>query len=119
MAERGLEHGVTQGFGWVQGEIAKMEVGKARLPHMGWNELRFTPGSHPLLEGLVPGDHAYFVHSYALKGGRSDQIIATTDYEGDVVAMVATENMAGTQFHSEKSQQVGLQILGNFLAWEP
>ena len=119
MAERGLEHGVTQGFGWVQGEIAKMEVGKARLPHMGWNELRFTPGSHPLLEGLVPGDHAYFVHSYALKGGRSDQIIATTDYEGDVVAMVATGNMAGTQFHSEKSQQVGLQILGNFLAWEP
>ena len=119
MAERGLEHGVTQGFGWVQGEIAKMEVGNARLPHMGWNELRFTPGSHPLLEGLVPGDHAYFVHSYALKGGRSDQIIATTDYEGDVVAMVATGNMAGTQFHSEKSQQVGLQILGNFLAWEP
>jgi len=119
MAERGLEHGVTQGFGWVQGEIAKMEVGKARLPHMGWNELRFTPGSHPLLEGLVPGDHAYFVHSYALKGGRSDQIIASTDYEGDVVAMVATGNMAGTQFHSEKSQQVGLQILGNFLAWEP
>src|SRR5271166_6544066 len=55
MAERGLEHGVTQGFGWVQGEIAKMEVGNARLPHMGWNELRFTPGSHPLLEGLVPG----------------------------------------------------------------
>jgi len=119
MAERGLEHGVTQGFGWVQGEIAKMEVGKARLPHMGWNELRFTPGSHPLLEGLVPGDHAYFVHSYALRGGRADQIIATTDYEGDVVAMVATGNMAGTQFHSEKSQQVGLQILGNFLAWEP
>ena len=119
MAERGLEHGVTQGFGWVQGEIAKMEVGNARLPHMGWNELRFTPGSHPLLEGLVPGDHAYFVHSYALKGGRADQIIATTDYAGDVVAMVATGNVAGAQFHSEKSQQVGLQILGNFLAWEP
>ncbi|MGO9818423.1 MAG: imidazole glycerol phosphate synthase subunit HisH [Acidocella sp.] len=119
MAERGLEHGVTQGFGWIQGEIAKMEVGDARLPHMGWNELRFTPGSHPLLEGLVPGDHAYFVHSYALKGGRTDQIIATTDYEGDVAAVVATGNVAGTQFHSEKSQQVGLQILGNFLAWKP
>lgn len=119
MAERGLEHGVTQGFGWIKGEIAPMEVGNARLPHMGWNELRFTPGTHPLLAGLVPGDHAYFVHSYALKGGRADQIIATTDYEGDVVAMVATGNMAGTQFHSEKSQQVGLQILGNFLTWEP
>ncbi|MBB5374376.1 imidazole glycerol phosphate synthase subunit HisH [Acidocella aromatica] len=119
MAERGLEHGVTPGFGWIKGEIAPMEVGNARLPHMGWNELRFIPGSHPLLAGLVPGDHAYFVHSYALKGGSVDQIIATTDYEGEVVAMVATGNMAGTQFHSEKSQQVGLQILGNFLTWEP
>jgi glutamine amidotransferase len=59
------------------------------------------------------------VHSFALRGGRADQIIATTDYEGDVAAMVATGNMAGTQFHSEKSQQVGLQILGNFLVWEP
>ncbi len=119
MAERGLEHGVTPGFGWIEGEIAPMEVGNARLPHMGWNELRFTPGAHPLLAGLEPGDHAYFVHSYALKGGSAAQIIATTDYEGEVVAMVATGNMAGTQFHSEKSQQVGLQILGNFLTWEP
>ncbi|MDD2706197.1 MAG: imidazole glycerol phosphate synthase subunit HisH [Acidocella sp.] len=119
MAERGLEHGVTKGFGWVQGEIAKMQVGNARLPHMGWNELNFEPGAHKLLEGLMPGDHAYFVHSYALTGGRADQIIATTDYEGPVVAMVATGNRAGTQFHAEKSQQVGLRILGNFLAWEP
>jgi glutamine amidotransferase len=119
MAERGLEHGVTPGFGWVKGEIAPMEVGNARLPHMGWNELRFTPGAHPLLAGLVPGDHAYFVHSYALRRGSAEQIIATTEYEGEVVAMVATANMAGTQFHAEKSQQVGLQILGNFLAWNP
>ncbi len=119
MAERGLEHGVTPGFGWVRGEIARMEVGDLRLPHMGWNELRFEPGSHPLLNGLKPGDHAYFVHSYALRGGRADQIIATTDYGGEVVAMVASGNKAGTQFHSEKSQQVGLTILGNFLAWEP
>jgi glutamine amidotransferase len=119
MAERGLEHGLTPGFGWVKGEIAPMEVGNARLPHMGWNELRFTPGAHPLLAGLRPGDHAYFVHSYALRRGSAEQIIATTDYEGAVVAMVATANMAGTQFHAEKSQQVGLQILGNFLAWNP
>jgi glutamine amidotransferase len=118
MAERGLEHGVTKGFGWVQGEIAKMQVGNARLPHMGWNELQFEPGAHPLLDGLIPGDHAYFVHSYALTGGSADQIIATTDYEGGVVAMVASGNRAGTQFHVEKSQQVGLRILGNFLAWE-
>jgi imidazole glycerol-phosphate synthase subunit HisH len=119
MAARGLEYGVTPGFGWVQGEIAPMQVGTARLPHMGWNELIFTPGAHPLLDGLKPGDHAYFVHSYALQGGRPGEIIATTDYAGDVVAMVANGNRAGTQFHAEKSQQVGLTILGNFLAWVP
>jgi glutamine amidotransferase len=120
MAERGLEHGITPGFGWIKGEIAPMQVGaEYRLPHMGWNELNFTPGAHPLLEGLKPGDHAYFVHSYALQGGKQDEIIATTDYAGDVVAMVASGNRAGTQFHAEKSQQVGLTILGNFLAWTP
>ncbi len=119
MAQRGLEYGITPGFGWVQGEIARMEVGTERLPHMGWNELQFTPGAHPLLDGLKPGDHAYFVHSYALRGGKADEIIATTDYAGDVVAMVASGNRAGTQFHAEKSQQVGLTILGNFLAWNP
>ncbi|HYP62519.1 MAG TPA: imidazole glycerol phosphate synthase subunit HisH [Acidocella sp.] len=120
MAERGLEHGVTQGFGWVEGEIARMEVGDARLPHMGWNELRFEPGAHPLLDGLRPGDHAYFVHSYALRGGDGEEIIATTDYaDQKIVAMVARGNKAGTQFHAEKSQQVGITILGNFLSWEP
>jgi glutamine amidotransferase len=118
MAARGLEFGVTPGFGWIAGEIAAME-GKTRLPHMGWNELAFEPGAHPLLAGLVPGDHAYFVHSYALAGGAADEVIATTDYDGPVVAMVARGNRAGTQFHVEKSQDVGLMILGNFLAWAP
>ncbi|WP_298216748.1 imidazole glycerol phosphate synthase subunit HisH [Acidocella sp.] len=119
MAERGLEHGVTPGFGWIRGEIAKMRPGRERLPHMGWNELAFTPGAHPLLAGLRPGDHAYFVHSYALAGGNPGEIIATADYAGEVVAMVASGNRAGTQFHAEKSQEVGLTILGNFLAWSP
>ncbi len=119
MAERGLEHAVTPGFGWIKGEIAKMQPGTERLPHMGWNELNFEPGSHKLLEGLRPGDHAYFVHSYALSGGRPEEIIATTDYGGGVVAMVAKDNRAGTQFHAEKSQEVGLTILGNFLSWSP
>ena len=86
---------------------------------MGWNELLFAPESHPLLAGLQPGDHAYFVHSYALSGARADQVIATTDYDGAVVAMVAQGNRAGTQFHVEKSQAVGLRILGNFLSWKP
>ena len=120
MAERGLEHEVTQGFGWVRGEIAAMAPeGGLRLPQMGWNELVFEPGAHPLLAGLLPGDHAYFVHSYALAGGDPAECIATTEYGGEVVAMVARGNRAGTQFHVEKSQEVGLRILGNFLRWTP
>ncbi|MCC6716905.1 MAG: imidazole glycerol phosphate synthase subunit HisH [Acetobacteraceae bacterium] len=120
MAERGLEHGVTPGFGWIAGEIAAMAPPPClRLPQMGWNELGFTPGAHPLLDGLAPGDHAYFVHSYALAGGHAAQCIATTDYGGPVVAMVAHRNRAGTQFHVEKSQEVGLRILANFLCWRP
>ncbi|HVE22798.1 MAG TPA: imidazole glycerol phosphate synthase subunit HisH [Acidocella sp.] len=119
MAERGLEFGVTEGFGWVSGEIAPLPAGDLRLPHMGWNELTFTADSHPLLAGLKPGDHAYFVHSFALAGSRPEQVLATTEYGGKVVAMVAAGNCAGTQFHVEKSQQVGLRILGNFLRWSP
>ncbi len=119
MAERGLEHRTTPGFGWVRGEIAKLPTKTQRLPHMGWNELLFEPGAHPLLAGLTPGDHAYFVHSYALSGAAPDQVIATTDYDGAVVAMVAQGNRAGTQFHVEKSQLVGLRILSNFLGWAP
>jgi glutamine amidotransferase len=120
MAERGLQHEVTAGFGWIPGDIAPLEVPQSlRLPQMGWNELAFTPGSHPLLEGLEPGDHVYFVHSYALQGGEAGDILATTGYGGPVVAMVARGNRAGTQFHVEKSQDVGLRILANFLRWTP
>jgi glutamine amidotransferase len=119
MAGRGLEHQITPGFGWIEGDIAKLPMETLRLPHMGWNELCFTADSHPLLAGLQPGDHAYFVHSYALSGGAPPDIIATTDYGGEIVAMVAKGNRAGTQFHVEKSQEVGLQILANFLDWNP
>jgi len=118
MARRGLEHTVTKGFGWIAGDVAAMEVPAVlRLPQMGWNELLFEPGAHPLLAGLVPGDHAYFVHSYALVEGNPAETIATTEYGGPVVAIVAAGNRAGTQFHVEKSQEVGLRILGNFLRW--
>jgi glutamine amidotransferase len=120
MAERGLEHAITPGFGWIGGEIAAMTPPAAlRLPQMGWNELAFEPGAHPLLRGLRRGDHVYFVHGYALAHGRPEEIIATTDYGGEVVAMVAAGNRAGTQFHVEKSQEAGLQILANFLRWTP
>ena len=119
MAERGLEHLETPGFGWIQGEVAEMPAAGLRLPQMGWNALDFEPGAHPLLNGLQPGDHTYFVHSYALRGGREDEQLATTDYGGAIPAIVASGNRAGTQFHVEKSQAVGLRILANFLRWSP
>ena len=119
MAERGLEHEITPGFGWIRGEIAEMAAPGLRLPQMGWNALDFVPGNHTLLDGVNPGDHVYFVHSYALVRGDSCEAIAMTDYGGAVVAMVASGNRAGTQFHVEKSQAVGIRILGNFLRWTP
>jgi imidazole glycerol-phosphate synthase subunit HisH len=119
MASRGLEHEITPGYGWILGDVAEMEASGLRLPQMGWNGLDFEPGAHSLLEGLHPGDHAYFVHSYALVGGELSQTIATTDYGGPVVAFVAAGNRAGTQFHVEKSQEVGIRILTNFLRWMP
>lgn len=119
MAQRGLEHAVTPGFGWIRGDVAEMPAPGLRLPQMGWNGLDFVPGTHPLLEGLIPGDHAYFVHSYALFGGAPEETIATTEYGGPVVAFVASGNRAGTQFHVEKSQEVGIRILMNFLQWTP
>ncbi len=119
MAERGLEHTTTPGFGWVQGDVAEMAAPGLRLPQMGWNALDFEPGSHALLDGLRPGDDVYFVHSYALRGARLGEVIATTQYGAPVPAMVAAGNRAGTQFHVEKSQGVGLRILANFLRWSP
>ncbi|PHK95096.1 imidazole glycerol phosphate synthase subunit HisH [Pseudoroseomonas rhizosphaerae] len=124
MARRGLEHGETPGLGWLEGEIAPLDPRDASgaplpLPQMGWNALRFTPGVHPVLAGLEPGAHAYFVHSYALSGGRPEQVLATADYGGPVAAVVGRDNMVGTQFHVEKSQFTGLRMLANFLAWHP
>jgi glutamine amidotransferase len=119
MATRGLEYTETPGFGWISGDIAAMDPPGLRLPQMGWNGLDFVPDAHPLLDGLRPGDHAYFVHSYALRDGAASDVLATTDYGGPVPALVARSNRAGTQFHVEKSQEVGLRILGNFLRWKP
>lgn len=122
MAHYGLEHGRTEGMGWIEGHIAPMEESAQQglpLPHMGWNTLAFTPGAHPLTEGLEPGNHGYFVHSYALKDAIPEETIATADYGMKVPAIVAKGNRCGTQFHVEKSQDVGLTILGNFLTWRP
>ena len=119
MAQRGLEHYVTDGFGWIEGDIAMLDAPGLRLPQMGWNALAFEPGGHSLLHGLTPGDHVYFVHSYGLRGYDTADVVATTCYGGDIPALVAKGNRAGTQFHVEKSQEVGLRILANFLRWTP
>ena len=124
MAERGLEHGVTPGLGWIAGEIAPMDprdaLGAALpLPQMGWNALRLAAPAHPLLAGVAEGGHAYFVHSYALAGGHAQQLLAEAEYGGAIAAIVGRDNLAGTQFHAEKSGALGLRILANFLAWRP
>lgn len=124
MAQRGLEHGETPGLGWIAGEIAPMDPrapdGSALpLPQMGWNALHLDAAAHPLLDGIAEGGHAYFVHSYALAGGRPGERLAAAEYGGPVAAMVGRDNLAGTQFHAEKSGRVGLRILANFLGWRP
>jgi len=119
MAERGLEHRETPGFGWISGEIARLDAPGLRLPHMGWNALQFESARHQLFDGLLPGEEFYFVHSFALRGYDPAEVLAMTDYGGRVPAFVACGNRAGTQFHVEKSQEAGLRILGNFLRWAP
>ena len=119
MAQRGLEHASTPGFGWINGDVAPMDPPGLRLPQMGWNALDFVPGAHARDDAVVGPGTAYFVHSYALRDGARSDLVATTDYGGPVPALVARGNRAGTQFHVEKSQQVGLRILANFLCWQP
>jgi glutamine amidotransferase len=121
MAERGLEHGVHQGLGWIAGEVRRLTPSDPglKIPHMGWNDLRFRPGRHALLAGLQSGGDAYFVHSYYLACSNAANVIAEVDYGGAIAAMIGRDNLVGTQFHPEKSQALGLRLIGNFLAWRP
>jgi glutamine amidotransferase len=123
MATRGLEHEVVDGLNWIAGDVAaiKPRDPALKIPHMGWNTLDVRR-SHPLLEGLRTGEkglHAYFVHSYQLYADDAGDVVATADYGGPVTAIVARGNIAGTQFHPEKSQTLGLKLIANFLKWRP
>ena len=123
MAERGLEHGLTPGLGWIKGEVRAIAPSDAslKIPHMGWNTLALRR-KHALLEGIPTGEsglNAYFVHSYHLVPERPDALIASTDYGGPITAFVAKDNLAGSQFHPEKSQKLGLAVIANFLKWKP
>lgn len=129
MATRGLEHGEHSGFGWIPGDVVALEPapqaapGEAevslKVPHMGWNALDLRDRTHPLVAGFGETPYVYFVHSYHLRPTHEDQLLATVDYGGPVTALVARDNLAGTQFHPEKSQSVGLRLLANFLRWCP
>ncbi len=114
---QGHEHGVHDGLNWIPGQVVALAPANPALkvPHMGWNELSIRM-PHPLLAGVHTGDHAYFVHSYHAVCDHAQDIVATTDYGGAVTAVVARGNIMGTQFHPEKSQKAGLQLLENFLA---
>jgi imidazole glycerol-phosphate synthase subunit HisH len=123
MAERGRENVVTGGLGWIDGEVDRIAPADTslKIPHMGWNTLA-PKRRHALLDGIALGPeglHAYFVHSYQLQPANKADLVAEADYGGPVTAMVARDNLAGTQFHPEKSQRLGLALLANFLRWKP
>jgi glutamine amidotransferase len=121
MAETGLEHGTTEGLGWIKGEVVPIAPTDAHLkiPHMGWNELVDVRRDHPVLEKLPGQAHAYFVHSYAMRCERPADCLASVDYGAKLPAVIGHDNMIGMQFHPEKSQAVGLALLTHFLRWRP
>ncbi len=123
MSERGLEKTITHGFGWIAGDVKQIEPGDRglKIPQIGWNTIE-VKRDHPLFSGIPTGSgglHAYFVHSYHLEAKNAEDVLATTDYGGLVTAAVACGNVAGTQFHPEKSQALGLALIANFLKWKP
>ena len=120
LATTGHEYEETAGFGWIAGDIRKITPADPALkvPHMGWNDLIIdTP--HPVLAGIETGEHAYFVHSYAMDVANPAERLAHVDYAGDITAIVGRDNIIGMQFHPEKSQDAGLRMIGNFLRWKP
>jgi len=123
MSSRGLEKSITEGLGWIEGDVVLMtpDDPSLKIPQIGWNTLELeTP--HALFDGIPTGEtglHAYFVHSYHLATKNPEDVVATAGYGGPVTAFVARQNMAGAQFHPEKSQTLGLRLIANFLKWAP
>ena len=123
MSSRGLEKTITKGFGWIKGDVKEMTPSdpSLKIPQIGWNTLDIRH-PHALFEGIETGPnglHAYFVHSYHLFADNGDDVIATTNYGGPMTAFVGRDNIAGAQFHPEKSQKLGLALIANFLRWKP
>lgn len=123
LSTRGLEKTTTQGLGWIPGDVKEMVPADPalKIPQIGWNTIHVKQ-EHPLFDGIATGEaglHAYFVHSYQLAASDPSHVLATTDYGGPVTAIVGRDNIAGTQFHPEKSQALGLALIANFLRWKP
>ncbi|THD84522.1 imidazole glycerol phosphate synthase subunit HisH [Aliigemmobacter aestuarii] len=120
LATWGREYEDTPGFGWIGGEVVRITPADPilKVPHMGWNDL-VIDHPHPVLDGIGTGDHAYFVHSYHFRVDDPAHRLAHCDYAGDITAIVGRDTVVGTQFHPEKSQAVGLRLIGNFLRWAP
>ncbi|KSV65492.1 imidazole glycerol phosphate synthase subunit HisH [Ensifer adhaerens] len=123
MSSRGLEKTITHGFGWIPGDVVEMTPADTtlKIPQIGWNTLKLKR-EHPLFDGIRVGEaglHAYFVHSYHLAAENAADVVAEADYGGPVTAFVANGNKAGSQFHPEKSQALGLALISNFLRWKP
>src|SRR3546814_11620522 len=113
---------MSPGVGWIPGAVAPLQPGRTaqgalKVPHMGWNALDLRDSNHPLLAGFGKTPYVYFVHSFHLRPSSADHLLATVDYGGPVTALVGRANLAGTQVHPEKSQDVGLLLLANFLRW--
>ncbi len=121
MATVGHEFGEHSGLGWIAGSVEALTPGDVslKIPHMGWNELLVSAPAHPLFAGLSGQPHTYYVHGYHLRCDNPGNVLATADYGGPVTAVVGRDNMVGTQFHPEKSQRIGLHLIGNFLKWRP
>ncbi|TMV07899.1 imidazole glycerol phosphate synthase subunit HisH [Ruegeria sediminis] len=120
MATTGHEYEETPGLGWIAGDVVRIEPGdrKLKVPHMGWNDL-VIEHDHPVFAGVRTGDHTYFVHSYQFHVDNPAERLAYVDYGGPVTAVIGRGTMVGMQFHPEKSQDVGLRLIGNFLTWAP
>ena len=118
MSAIGHEYETTNGFGWLPGEVIKIET-ELKLPHMGWNELNIKSLGHPVFKNVDQGAFFYFVHSFHMQLKEEKFVLATTDYGDPIAAVVGKDNMIGTQFHPEKSQKMGLLMLENFLNWRP
>ena len=118
LATTGHEYGETAGLGWIAGDVRRIAAPGLKVPHMGWNDL-VIDRAHSVTEGIGTGDHAYFVHSYAMEVADRADLVAHVDYGGPVTAIVARGTVVGTQFHPEKSQRTGLRLIANFLNWRP